>query len=192
MGDEDEGDAGARLNGFQLFAHGLAQLEVQRRKRFVEQQDLGMRRQCTSEGDTLLLTARQLRRLAVGKALHLHQGEHLAHPFGHLRFVQDFAHRVGLKAEGQVLGDGHVREQRVMLEHRVDRALEGRAVGDVFAVEQNFAFGREFEPGDHPQERGFAAARRAEKGEELVVANVQVDAFERHRASLWITVDFAH
>ncbi|MNL24761.1 hypothetical protein D3C87_1462090 [compost metagenome] len=65
---------------------------------------------------------------------------------------------MGFKTEGQVLGDGHVREQRVMLEHRVDRALKGRAVGDVFAVEQNLAFGREFEPGDHPQERGFATA----------------------------------
>jgi hypothetical protein len=52
--------------------------------------------------------------------------------------------------------------------------------------------GWKFEPGDHPQEGGFTAAGRTEEGEEFVVANVQVDVFQRHRAGVRITVDFAH
>ena len=38
---------------------------------------------------------------------------------------------------GDVVTDGHVREERVVLEHRVDVALVGRQLRDVPAVEQD-------------------------------------------------------
>jgi hypothetical protein len=183
VGDEDEGDAGLGLNRFQLFAHGLAQLQIERGKGFVEQQYFRVRCQGAGEGDALLLATGQLRRLAIGEASHLHQREHLQHALGDLRFVQHLAHRLRFEAEGQVLGDGHVREQR-NAGTPVDRALERRAVGDVFAVQQDLAFGRKLEAGDHPQQGGLAAAGRAEQGEEFVVADVQIDVFQRHRTGV--------
>ena len=55
----------------------------------------------------------------------------------------------------------HVREQRVVLEDRVDVALERRQPGDVVAVEQDAARGRQLEAGDHPQHGRLARAGRA-------------------------------
>ena len=46
----------------------------------------------------------------------------------------------------------------------------GGTRGDVAAVEQDRARRRRLEAGDHPQQRGLAAARRAEQREELVRA----------------------
>ena len=60
-----------------------------------------------------------------------------------------------------VVHHGHVREQRVVLEHGVDVAVERRPAGDVAAAELDRAGGRQLEAGDHPQHRGLAGARRA-------------------------------
>ena len=40
------------------------------------------------------------------------------------------------------------------------------------------------EPGDHPQKRGLAAARGAEKGEEGIVGNIEGNAGERRRHAI--------
>ncbi len=101
MGDEDEGDTGLGLDGLEFFAHGLAQLEVQGRQRLVQQQYLGVGGQGSGQGDALLLAAGQLVGLARRKALHLHQGQHLAHPLGDLRLAQYLAHRARFQAEGR-------------------------------------------------------------------------------------------
>ncbi|MNM96029.1 hypothetical protein D3C81_1084930 [compost metagenome] len=192
VGNEDEGDAGLRLDRLQFLTHRLAQLEVECGQRLVEQQHLGMRRQRAGQGDALLLAAGKLGRLALGEAFHLHQREHFTDALGDLRTAHALAHRLRLQAEGQVLGDGHVREQCVVLEHRVHRALERRAVGDVLAIQEDFPGGGKLEAGDHPQQGGLAAAGRAEQGEEFVVADIQVDAFQRHRAAVRIAVDLAY
>ncbi|MNG17487.1 hypothetical protein D3C84_1014770 [compost metagenome] len=55
MGDEDEGDAGFFLHALEFDLHFLAQLEVQRRQRLVEQQHLGLRRQGPGQRHALLL-----------------------------------------------------------------------------------------------------------------------------------------
>ena len=66
-----------------------------------------------------------------------------------------------------------VREERVVLEDRVRRALEGRKVGDILVTEEDGA-GRDFlEAADHPQRRRLAAARWAEKGEKLALGDLE-------------------
>jgi hypothetical protein len=60
-----------------------------------------------------------------------------------------------------------------MLEHRVDRAPVRRQVVDRLAEEIDLAGAQLLETGDRPQERGLAAARRAQEGEELVVADAE-------------------
>jgi hypothetical protein len=45
VGDEDERDAGLVLQPLELDLHVLAQLQIERRQRLVEQQNLGPRRQ---------------------------------------------------------------------------------------------------------------------------------------------------
>jgi hypothetical protein len=45
----------------------LAELEIERSERLVEQEDGRAVHECTRDGDTLLLSTRKLRRQAVGK-----------------------------------------------------------------------------------------------------------------------------
>ena len=85
------------------------------------------------------------------------------------------AHAVLLEAEGDVVRHRHVREQRVGLEHHVGRPLPGRHRRHVLAVDQDPAGGRRLEAGEHPQQRGLAAARRAQQGEELALVDVEAD-----------------
>ena len=73
-----------------------------------------------------------------------------------------------------------MREQRVVLEDRVDVALVRRDAGDRRAGEQDLAFGRLLEAGDHPQRRGLAAARRPEQARELAARDAQVHVVDGH------------
>jgi len=68
-----------------------------------------------------------------------------------------------------------VREQGVVLEDRVDVAPVGRAPRDVDAVELHGSGVGLLEAGDQPQRRGLARAGRAEQGEELAAAHLEVE-----------------
>ncbi len=141
MSHEDEGDAGLPLQRLQLAAHRLAELEVERRERLVEQEHLRPGRDGAGEGHALLLSAGKLRWTPGAVVRHLDQRQRLVD-----RPV-DLVLRPSLhaQAEAHVLGDGHVREQRIVLEHRVDRPFVGRQMGDVEAVQQDLAGSRELE-----------------------------------------------
>ena len=79
------------------------------------------------EGDPLLLSAGELGRVVAVPAGELHELEHLGDPAGDLRLRQlALAQRVG-----DVLGDRHVREQRVVLEEHAEVALVRRQGADV-------------------------------------------------------------
>ena len=56
----------------------------------------------------------------------------------------------------------------------------GRQGRDVAAVELDRPVVRQLEAGDHAQGGGLAGARRAEHGEELALANLEVDPRHRH------------
>ena len=86
------------------------------------------------------------------------------------------AHR---KAEGDVVEDAHVREERVVLEDHADVAPVHRGVGDILAIEQDLAGLGFDEPGDGAQQRGLAAARGTEQGEEIALGEDQRDVVER-------------
>ena len=68
VGDEDEGDADLALDRLELDLHLLAELEVERAERLVEQQHPGPVDQRPGERDPLALAARELAGLAVAVA----------------------------------------------------------------------------------------------------------------------------
>ncbi len=181
--DEDEGDAGLVLHALQLDLHLLAQLVVQRRERLVEQQHLGARRQGAGKRHALRLAAGNLVGAALGEFLHPHQLQH----GGDAGFDLRLRPPQHLQAEGDVVPHRQMREQRVALEDGVDRPLERRQSGNVLAMQQDRAFGRVFEPGDHPEQRGLAAARGAEQGEELVLADGDRHIVERTQCTRSLT-----
>ena len=122
VGDEDEGDAELGLEQLELDLHLLAELAIERAERLVEQQHAGPIDERPGERHPLLLAAGQLARLAGREVAHLDHVERIADTVGDLR-LGDAALP---QPVGHVLGDVHVREQGVALEHGVDVALVGR------------------------------------------------------------------
>src|SRR5690606_31662801 len=114
-----EGDAGFQLKTLQLDLHRLAKLEIERRQRLVEQEDLRSRGQCPGKGYTLLLAAGKLRDRIVATAVEMNELQHVVDDGGYLR-LRPPQH---LEAETDILGDREVREESVVLKDRVDRAL---------------------------------------------------------------------
>src|SRR5262249_10358747 len=144
------------------------------RERLVQQQHLGMIGERTRERDALLLAARELGGPPVAEPGHLDQGQHLLDHAARL-LLWSAAH---LQAAGDVLRDRPMWEERVALEDRVDRPLIGRQMLDRAALEQDLPGTRLLEARDQAQQRGLAAARRAQKREELVLPDGDRDVVE--------------
>ena len=180
MGDVDHGDAEPLVQVPDLVLHVLAQLLVEGAERLVHQHELGLEDQRPGERDALLLAAGELRRAAAGEAAHLHHVERALH----LRLDLGLGQLAHLEREGEVLADGHVRKERVVLEHHADAALVRRDVVDRPAVEADLAVGRGLEAGEHHQAGGLARARGAEHGQELALADAEVQVHHDERLAV--------
>ena len=106
------------LEPLDLDLHVEPQVLVERREGLVEQQDRRLDRQRARQRHALLLAAGELPRQTLGHRGKLHQLEQ-ALRFAPARRRVDAARG---EAIGDVLGDRHVRKQRVVLEHDADRA----------------------------------------------------------------------
>ena len=178
VGDDDEGHAEPALQVHQFELRALAQLFVERGQRLVEQQHLRTARQRARQRHALLLAAGELIRLALLHAVELDQRNHLGDAGGDLCA----RHAGALQAEGDVVPHRQMRKQRVVLEHHVDRAQMRRHLRDVLAAEQDAALVRRLETGEHAQQRGLAAAARAEQRKKLPGADIQRQPV--HRAEI--------
>ncbi|MNE26213.1 hypothetical protein D3C80_1195700 [compost metagenome] len=163
VGDHQGGDADLVLDATYLELHFFTQVGVQVGQRFVQQQHRRFDHQCAGQGYTLALAAGQFTRVAFGVLVQAYQRQRLVDApsdlgVGHLAHAQ---------AEGNVVAHGHVREQRVALEHHTQAPAGRLGVGDVAAVEDDAATGDLDEASNHLQGGGLAAARRAEQGDKL-------------------------
>ncbi len=180
VGDEYGGGAELLVNGAQPAPQILAHAGVERAERLVEQQHLGFDGKRPGERHALALAAGQLRRIAVAESVELHQAEQLldlGRDGGLGRAAVAVAHA---QAEGDVLGDRHMAEQGVLLEHETDAALLGRLGQPAFAVDLDVAAVGIIETGENAQQGGLARTRSAEQGDELAVGDVEIDTAE-HR-----------
>ena len=156
------------------------QLGVEVRQGFVHQEHLGGANDGAAHGDALTLAARQ----GLGKAVEVfgepeHLGGVLDIPF---RLV--LVHLGDLEREPDVLPDGHVWVQRVVLEDHGDVAVTRRQVVDDLVVDAQFASGDLLEPGEHPQRRRLAAARWADEDHELAIGDLEIEGVDSLRPVL--------
>ncbi|MNV73337.1 hypothetical protein D3C71_1664780 [compost metagenome] len=93
-----------------------------------------------------------------------------------------------LQGEAHIVGDLHVRIERIALEHHGKVALLGRHVVDDATADGDLAGADVLEPGDHPQKRRLPATGRANQDHELAAAHVQRNIIEHRQA----TVALAH
>ena len=116
----------------------------------------GLRRDGAGERHALLLAAGQDVRILAGVMGKADAGERGK------RFGVRLAAGQGAEAEGDVVEDGEMREEREVLEHEPDAALLRRnetvGPGHLLAVEQDAAGGRTLDAGGDPEQRGLAAA----------------------------------
>ena len=144
------------------------------RERLVEQQDLGTVRERAGECDALLLAAGQLSRHAQAQAGQVHELEQLLAAPAALVLAEP----TDLEGEFDVLGDGHVAEQGVVLKDDAHTALLRRKRGDVTAMEDHAAVIARREPRDHPEDRALAAAARPQEDEQLPIADLERDLID--------------
>lgn len=114
VGDEQQGDVEFALEGGHVVAHLGAQAGVEGGEGFVEQEPVGAHGAGAGEGGALALAAGDLARVVVGDGGKLH----FLQPF--FRFDAGAAAAWGaqaaVQAESDVLRDGQVRKQSVVLE----------------------------------------------------------------------------
>ena len=161
-------------SALQLLLHVFAQLQIERAERLVEQQHLRPVDQRAGERDALALAAGELARpaRAVARQLdHFERGLRLALALG-------LADALDHQAVGDVVEHVQMREERVVLEDRVDVAPVGRDALGALAENLDAAGCRLLEAGDQAQAGGLARAGWSEHGEELALADVEVDGID--------------
>ena len=151
--------------------HLRTELCVQVGQRLVEQEYFGFAHDRTSERNTLTLTA--------GKSLRL-TGEIISDAENVRRRLDLFVNDVlgnfsELQTERHVIINGHVRIERVVLEHHRNISVLGNDVVDELAVDIKFARRNLFETRDHTQRRGLTATGRSDEYDELFIPNIEAE-----------------
>ena len=132
------------MDARKLDLHVLAQLQVEGAERFVEEQDGRPLGQRSRERHSLGLPTRQLPRIAVAILREADQLEILADPLPDLAIGQ----ALHPQAERDIVGDGHVREERVILEDGIDVASVWGQVIDALTLDPQLARRERDEPAD--------------------------------------------
>src|SRR5690606_29170378 len=127
------------------------------------------------EGDALLLATGQLSDAAAAVARKTHEFEDRFHP------LLDFGggETAEFQAKGEVLEYIHMGPERVALEHHAGGALFRRQVGDVLAIDGDFARRGALKAADHAQQGGFARAGWAEQADKLAIGYVEGEGVDR-------------
>ena len=112
--DKQSGGVGLFQNAAHFQGQPLAQLDIQIRKRLIQQQQLGRRRQRASQGHALLLAPGQLMRIALRTGGQTHELQHLAHT------LLLFAARLAVQTKTHVVLHRQMRKQRVILKHHAN------------------------------------------------------------------------
>ncbi len=166
----DGGDTEPGLQGCDLGAGGDAELGVQVAQRLVHQEDLRLADDGTTHGDPLALAAGECLRLAGEERLEAEEVGGFQDP-GVTLGLGDASH---LQGEAHVVGDGHVRVQRVVLEHHGDVPVLRGQVGDVAIADHDLPGVHLFEASEHAQRGGLAATGGSDQHHELAVPDLEV------------------
>jgi hypothetical protein len=99
--------------------------------------------------------------------------------FDHLLFGHFCVAAEVFKREHDVLQNGEMRIERVVLENQTDAAVFGRKIGDVVVPEEDLPGGRLLETADEVQHGALAASGRTEQTDEFAVGNFEREIVHR-------------
>jgi hypothetical protein len=174
--DEDRRYAERLLDLLQALPQLPAYLDVEGAERLVEQQHVRPVGEGPREGDTLPLAAGELVLVAATQAAQADEIQELLAALAALggRNSPD------AQPELDVLFDGHVPKDRVVLEDEADIAALRRKKRHVVAGQPDRPFVGQREARDHAQDRALAAAGSTEQNEELSRLDLEGHAVDGH------------
>jgi hypothetical protein len=171
VGDEEGGDVDLVVEAAEPGAELVADTRVEGAEGLIEEEDLRFRREGAGEGDALALAAGELRGVAVCVAVELDEAEEIV----------DAALDLGpgpladLEAERDVLPDGHVAEEGIVLEDEAHSAELNGDGGGVLSGEDDASRVGFLESGDDAEDGALAGARGSEEGDELAGVDFEGD-----------------
>ena len=174
MGDEHDRLAGHVPQAQELLVQHVAHDLVEGAERLVHEQEIGVERERPRDRRPLLHAAGQLPGKFGAKAGKIDQLQ----SFRDARLALRLGEAHDLERQRDVAGDAAPRIERRGLEHIAIGAVEARFVR-THAIDADCAAGRSLEIRDGAQERGLAAARRSDEGDELASRDLQADVAER-------------
>jgi len=131
----------------------------------------------------LALAARKLRRKTVAKPVELNELQELCDARLDRRPRRTRASGAHSQTIADIVGDGHMFEERIVLKDHSDMTVLHREVGRVLAVEEHAPPVGRIEAGDHPQKRGLARARGPQQSDEFSRLNVEADITQRRKGA---------
>jgi len=159
VGDEDHGGAAVFPEAQDFILHAHAGEGVEGAEGFIEEEDFGVVDKGAGEGDALGHAAGELVGIRGGELFEADEAHEVV-DFAAF-FAEDAA---GDEAGFDVGADGEPGEEVRILE---DEAAFGAGAEDGFGADEEFAGVGCVEAGDEAEEGGFAAAARADEGDEF-------------------------
>ena len=154
VGDVDHRDAEILVNGLDFILHLFAQILVKGAQGLVHQHQIGVKDEGPRHRHALLLAAGELRRPPFAELPQLH---HIQGTLDPLRLFR-LAHPPHVQGKGEILGNGQVGEQRIVLEHHADAAFVRRHPINRLIRQINLTVGGRFETRQHHQTRRFTGS----------------------------------
>src|SRR5437867_3722971 len=173
VGHEDHGLARPPPDVQEPLPHEHARLLVEGAEGLIHQEDLRVDRERAADRDALLHAPGELARVLAREPLEAERAEELRRD----RAPALGGHAPELEAELHVLERRPPGKEARVLEHGRDAARVGPR--DRLAVDQNAPAVRMNEAAEHSEERGLAAAGRADQRAELALAHCERDVVER-------------
>ena len=170
VGDVNKGGVQLAVQLADLGTHGGTQLGVQVGQRLVKQEYRRVTHHRTAQCNTLTLAARQSLGLAIEQVLQIQNACSLVH----LLVDLFLGHLAQLQTKCDVLINGHVRIQRIVLEYHRNIAILRRNIIDHAITDAQLAAGNLLQTRDHAQRGRFTTARRADQNDKFLVLNLQI------------------
>ena len=175
VGDEYGGDAGFPLDALDFLTGLQSQPGVKIGQRFVKEKHLRHFHKGARNGDSLLLTAGELRGFSVHESVNLHQLCNLQRLFVHLVLGHSVLAPEIFQREDDVLPHGEMGVEGVILEHQTHAAVFRGQSGHVIVAEDDFAGGGFEKSADEVERGAFSASGGTEKPDQLAVRDGEIE-----------------
>ena len=154
----------------ELWSEVFPELSIEVAHRLIQQINLRVTQECSSQSHALSLPPRKLGWFECGSILQLHQLQHMAN----LALALIPCTASYLQTKLKVCGNAEMGEECITLEDHSHLALNRSCVGDVFSLNCDRAIVHLVEAGNQTQRGAFAAATGTHEGQAFAIADVEV------------------